>query len=334
LGFSIYVYLGYIAASALSDIAKHSPELAQAVVDASAVTYLAALITHPDTKLKRQVCMGLAQVAKHSVDLAEVVVEAEIFPKILNCLKDTDAYVQKNASTCIREVAKHTPELAKLIVNAGGASALVEYISEAKGHSRLPGIMALGFVAAFSETLALAVVVSKGVTPLKDALITEPEDHIKAASAWALGQVGRHSPDHARALAENEVLRVLLANYMHEANSADLRTKSKRALKAILKKCTHLPALEPLLKEAPIEIQKYILEQFAKTLPHDQQARRTFVQSGGLPLVCQLAEDADGKLAEHIKGIQDCYPPEIVEYYSPNYANQLMKKIDEFNPAQ
>ena len=62
--------------------------------------------------------------------------------------------------------------------------------------------------------------------------------------------------------------------------------------------------------QAPVEIQKYILEQFAKTLPHDQQARRTFVQSGGLQFVCQLAEDADGKLAEHIKGIQDCYPPE------------------------
>ena len=90
--------------------------------------------------------------------------------------------------------------------------------------------------------------------------------------------------------------------------------------------------MEPLLKEAPVEIQKYILEQFAKTLPHDQQARRTFVQSGGLQLVCQLAEDADGKLAEHIKGIQDCYPPEIVEYYSPKYADQLMKKIDEFTP--
>ena len=43
-------------------------------------------------------------------------------------------------------------------------------------------------------------------------------------------------------------------------------------------------------------------------------------------------KDADGKLAEHIKGIQDCYPPEIVEYYSPKYADQLMKKIDEFTP--
>lgn len=44
-----------IAASALSDIAKHKPELAQAVVDAGAVAYLAPLVTNQDPKLKRQV---------------------------------------------------------------------------------------------------------------------------------------------------------------------------------------------------------------------------------------------------------------------------------------
>ena len=43
-----------VAASSLSDIAKHSPELAQAVVDAGAVAYLAPLITANDSKLKRQ----------------------------------------------------------------------------------------------------------------------------------------------------------------------------------------------------------------------------------------------------------------------------------------
>ena len=37
-----------------------------------------------------------------------------------------------------------------------------------KGNAKLPGIMALGYIAAFSETLALAVIVSKGVAPLKD----------------------------------------------------------------------------------------------------------------------------------------------------------------------
>lgn len=37
-----------------------------------------------------------------------------------------------------------------------------------QGNAKLPGIMAVGYIAAFSETLALAVIVSKGVPPLKD----------------------------------------------------------------------------------------------------------------------------------------------------------------------
>ena len=76
------ITLKRISASAMSDICKHSPELAQAVVDSGAVAYLAPLILHPDAKLKRQVCSALSHISKHSVDLAEVVVEAEIACKI------------------------------------------------------------------------------------------------------------------------------------------------------------------------------------------------------------------------------------------------------------
>merc|ERR1712072_636489 len=188
---------------------------------------------NPDGKLKRQVCSCLAQVTKHSVDLAEVVVETEVFPQILNLLKDADVYVRKNAATCIREVAKHTPELAQLIVNAGGVGAMVDYVTEARGNARLPGIMSLGYISAFSETLALAVVVSKGIPPLINAVLK------------------------------------LLAVYLHEASSDDLKTKAKRALKAVIQKCVHLPALEPLLHDAPDNILKYVVHQFAKVLPHD-----------------------------------------------------------------
>lgn len=70
-------------------------------MDQGAVPFLAALISHPDAHLKRQVCGCLGQIAKHNIDLAEVVVEAEIFPRILNCLKDLDNLVRKNAATCI-----------------------------------------------------------------------------------------------------------------------------------------------------------------------------------------------------------------------------------------
>jgi len=318
-----------ICASSLSDICKHSPELAQAVVDCGAVPYLAPLIAHNDAKLKRQACGCLAQISKHSVDLAEMVVEAEIFPNILTCLQDDDQFVQKNAATCIREVAKHTPELAKLIVNAGGAAALVDYVANSKGNIRLPGIMALGYISAFSETLALAVIVSKGVEPLKDALIHEPEDHIKAAAAWSLGQVGRHTPDHAQAIADADVLRRLLAVYMSPESSEDLKVKGKRALKAIIKKCTALNALEPLMREAPTNIVKYILAQFAKVLPNDRMAKRSFVQSGGLQLVQELRETVGGELTEIIDSISACYPQAVVEYYSSAYADKLLQMLDD-----
>ena len=67
----------------------------------------------------------------------------------------------KNTATLIREIAKHTPELCQLIMNAGGVAAVVDYIGETRGNIRLPGIMMLGYVAAHSETLAMAVIVSK-----------------------------------------------------------------------------------------------------------------------------------------------------------------------------
>lgn len=56
-------------------------------------------------------------------------------------------------------------------------------------------------------------------------LSEEPEDHIKAAAAWALGQIGRHTPEHARAVAVTNVLPVLLSLYMETESSEDLQVK-------------------------------------------------------------------------------------------------------------
>lgn len=319
-----------IAASCLCEISKHSSELAQSVVDASAVAYLAPLIQHPDAKLKRQVCACLTQIAKHSVDLAEVVVEAEIFPKILTTLKDLDQIVRKNAATLIREIAKHTADLSRLIVNASGHAALIDYTNEARGNARLPGIMALGYIGAFSETLSLAIIVHQGIMPLKTALVNEPEDYIKAAAAWSLGQLGRHTPDHAKALAQADVFRKLIEAYSDERSSEDLKTKAQRALKAVISKCTHLSALEPLLHNTPQKILQYILEQFAKVLPNDHGARKSFVTSGGLQKVQELKADetANMDLIEYISTINDQFPPEIVQYYSPGYSETLLNKLD------
>jgi hypothetical protein len=258
---------------------------------------------------------------------------------------------------------------------------VVDYVNDARGNARLPGIMTLGYVAAFSETLALAVIVAKGVPPLAQALVTETEEHIKvcietcagtseakfqigitlfvstkAATAWSLGQIGRHSPDHAKTLADNAVLpkllKVLTTNGSQgEDVGSDLKTKSKRALKCILEKTLHLEALEPLLHlSTPPNILKYVIGQFAKILPHDVAARRSFVTSGGLQRLQEIASSFGAsanqmggpggagqgtfanaligtKLGEFIRTINECYPEEIVRYYSPGYSATLLEKV-------
>uniref|UniRef100_A0A803VAR9 Sperm associated antigen 6 n=1 Tax=Ficedula albicollis TaxID=59894 RepID=A0A803VAR9_FICAL len=327
------IALKRIAASTLSDISKHSPELAQTVVDAGAIAHLAQMITNPDAKLKRQVLSALSQIAKHSVDLAELVVEAEIFPVVLTCLKDSDEYVKKNGATLIREIAKHTPELSQFIVNSGGVAALIDCIGSCRGTVRLPGIMTLGYVAAHSENLSMAVIVSKGISPLSACLIEEHEDHIKAAAAWALGQIGRHTAEHARHVATANVLPTLLDIFVDTRSSEDLKMKTKKALKNILQKCTYLPALEPLLHDAPPNIMKHVIGQFSKVLPHDSKARRLFVTTGGLKKVQEIKAEPGSLLQEYINTINNCYPEEIVRYYSPGYSEILLERVENYQPV-
>ena len=89
--------------------------------------------------------------------------------------------------------------------------------------------------------------------------------------------------------------------------------QSKKALKNILQKCVHLPALEPLLHDAPPNILKHVVGQFSKVLPHDSKARRLFVTSAGLKKIQEIKAEPGSALAEYINTINNCYPEEIVK---------------------
>merc|ERR1711907_445183 len=75
----------------------------------------------------------------------------------------------------------------------------------------------------------MSVIVSHAVKNLAVALSEETQDHVRAAAAWALGQVGRHSPEHSKAVAVALVLPKLLHAYLDENNSDDLKLKSKKS---------------------------------------------------------------------------------------------------------
>ncbi len=79
------------------------------------------------------------------------------------------------------------------------------------------------------------------------ALNEEPEDHMKSATAWSIGQVGRHTSDHAKAVADTGVLPLLVTLENDAHSSEDLKTKCRKALKAVVAKLTNLPALDMLV---------------------------------------------------------------------------------------
>ncbi|KAI8851582.1 armadillo-type protein [Chytridium lagenaria] len=327
------------SAWALGYIARHNGDLAQSVVDAGAVPLLVLCVQEPELSLRRIAASALSDIAKHSPEVIshvspEILIPPLPSPHISLSPKSpsTRSISQKQLSTVKSSQTSSTvskiqmamsgktlqrSSLAQLIVNSGGIAAVVDYVNDSRGNARLPGIMTLGYIAAFSETLALSVIVAKGVSPLSQALITEPEEHIKAACAWSLGQIGRHSPDHAKTLADNAVLPKLLK--VLTATSGD----------------------------------DYVVGQFAKILPHDGVARRAFVTSGALQRLQEIAVsfgegagknvvNAPGvpaalvgtKLGEYVRTINECYPEEIVRYYSPGYSNTLLEKIDEYSRGQ
>lgn len=321
-----------VASSALSYIARHSPELAQSIVDAEAIPKLTPLIESPDPQLKRQICSCLSHIATHSTELAELVVEGEIFPKLYILLKDNDKIVRRNACTLIREIVKHTKELSKLVVTSGALLPIVDFVSEAEGDDKLPGIMTLGFISAYSDTMAQAVIEAKAIAPLGQALSSSTADHVKAASAWTLGQIGRHSSDHSRAVASGNILSKLMNAYLNEGASEDLQSKSKRALKAIIENCNYLDALNSLLHaKAPENILKYVVARYASILPNDVEAKKNFVTSRGMAKLQVILEKAQEgtPLFESIQVINSCYPEEVVRYYTPGFDQVLVDSLGE-----
>ena len=168
----------------------------------------------------------------------------------------------------------------------------------------------------------MSVIRAKAINQLRDALQNEPHQHIKAASCYALGHIGRHSSTHALEVSNANVLSLMLYYYMDINSNDDLKEKAKKALKKIIDSCTNLPALEPLIPVAPEKILKHILNQYVICLKDNKEAKRNFV-NGGLQKLQEIKVKASD--------INSYYDDAIVKYYSPDYASNLLNKIDNYS---
>jgi len=109
--------------------------------------------------------------------------------------------------------------------------------------------MALGHCASWDASLAEAIIVADGLSVLTVSLAHSKDEPVKCASAWALGQAGKHCPTHAQAVAESGALLALTGQESADSTGGgDLPGKCSKAACAVISQLATLPALDALLR--------------------------------------------------------------------------------------
>ena len=147
----------------LTEIAKHSEELAQSLLEKEIIPLLENYLQDHNVHLRRAVCGLLGQIAKHSVDKAEqVCMTSESLSKLLLCLQDPDLIVRKNSISCLWEIIRHPAEHVIIwLQKSKGPQMLIEYLWVASEMDKLPALLAIRDLGIHSDKLAEAFLKTK-----------------------------------------------------------------------------------------------------------------------------------------------------------------------------
>ncbi len=214
------------AAFVLRAVAKHSPQLAQSVVDCGALDSLVICLEEFDPTVKEAAAWALGYIARHNGELAQAVVDAGAVPLLVLCIQEPEIALKRIAASTISDIAKHSPELAQTVVDAGAIAHLAQMIlnpdAKLKVKLRIERIClkllifnfmlkiilkrqvfsALSQVAKHSVDLA-EMVVEAEIFPASFACLKDSDDYVKKNCATLIREVAKHTPEVRKFINKN-----------------------------------------------------------------------------------------------------------------------------------
>jgi len=312
-----------ISISLLGDVAKHSEQHADHILQLDLVSLLLDFTNHDDMGMRKQSTACLSQLLKHSLPQASQVSSCSQFhPTVNRLLKDPNDTVRRNACIILRDLCEKDLRLSTDVVEAGTVPSLGTLVIESSHEDeKLAAISCLGHIASHSPTLAKTLITSNLVPSLCNDLINTSSESIRLKLIWCLGEVGKHNNDNCKSLNDHGLLTRLLALSIHANSSEELRSAAKGAFGKIVENTTDCQVLESLLKDVPTDLQTTVLHQLAKILPNNMEAKKQFVQSGSLQRVIAMHAKGDESIQKSIGEIQACFPTEILEFFKPSHVS-------------
>ncbi|ETO03258.1 hypothetical protein RFI_34152 [Reticulomyxa filosa] len=146
------------AAFVTRSVAKHTPELAQKVVDAGALEPLVKCLSEFEPSVKEGAVWALTCVARHNSGLAQAVVDSGAISQIVLCLQEPELTLKRISASALSEISKHNNELAQAVVNSGVVTYLTSLVQHPDSKLKRQACSALAQIAKHSADLAEVIV--------------------------------------------------------------------------------------------------------------------------------------------------------------------------------
>ncbi|KAF7370940.1 hypothetical protein MSAN_00728000 [Mycena sanguinolenta] len=223
------------AISTLTEVA-HSPECAQAVVEARFQDHVLVLLDSPYVQIRQWTCQLISRLAKHEPP-TQAVLELKPCKRLVSLLRDEHPEVVEWAANALVHIA-HWEEGAQAIIDADSLAAILALVEPPNLHVPEWACYLVGTLAGH-ESIVPAILKQNLCVPLVSYLCGK-DSGVIAGAAYALSQLARW-PDGAQAVVTAKALNPILA-LLESPNSNVLLWTHEIAARLLEQECTE-PAL-------------------------------------------------------------------------------------------
>ena len=188
-----------VGAFALRSIAKHSAELAQAVLDAKGLEGLIACLGNDDSSVKEMAVSTLSQLAKYKMEQAQILNQKGVTQQLIEFIsKEYDEALKKESLVTLAEISKHSESLGDSILEKGGSIILTRLVTNSSIHVRREACACLAQIAKHGPTSATRIS-DEALGKLMEAL-GDSDKFVKRNAATCIREIIKHEEEEANKL--------------------------------------------------------------------------------------------------------------------------------------
>eukprot|EP00826_Nyctotherus_ovalis_P062253 TRINITY_DN8978_c0_g1_i1.p1 TRINITY_DN8978_c0_g1~~TRINITY_DN8978_c0_g1_i1.p1 ORF type:complete len:498 (+),score=167.64 TRINITY_DN8978_c0_g1_i1:313-1806(+) len=188
-----------VGAFALRSVAKHSADLAQAVIDAKGVEGLSACLANDDSSVKEMAVSTLAQLAKYKAEQAQLLNQRGVTQQLIDFVsKQYEESLKRESLVTLTEIAKHSESLGDSILEKGACTALARLVSSPSIHIRRQACACLAQIARHGSTAATRIS-EEALEKLVEAL-GDSDKFVKRNAMTCVREIIKHEEEEANKL--------------------------------------------------------------------------------------------------------------------------------------